>query len=142
MMTGQTSNFEADSDYCYEYYPVKIVDLAVKLLIRELLPALNPETTPDMDWRDSSEAVDDLEDVYDVDVGTDEFEDDEFVEEIKKTDRELLAILNKIYPDIDLDYMMNLIQEKAGSITAIQGALESAISANNVWQLYFQPFLG
>ena len=95
-------NMEMDYDYNYKYFPLKIVDLAVK----EIVSSMASLHTVDS----SSDPEEELEDFPEV-----------------ATTKDILIPLSRIYPDIDLSYLKTIIEKFSGQTENIQEYLEANI---------------
>ena len=157
----QTSIVDADEDYSFVYYPVKIVDVSVQNLILGLpsssgtvssrnnnnsqrKEANNNSERRELNDHDESDILplgpgDPISSDNDSDgrepnhIGGIQSLDDLFDSHEQERDREnkkLLKKFNKMYPDIDLDYMLDIINENDGNVSAAQDSLESKIGSN------------
>ena len=96
--------------YSYEYFPVIVVDLAVKSIVEELIDNNNdhdvedPETIVDLFEDNDSEAA---------------------VSSSTTTVRELLRSLSLLYPDVDLSYLKQVIEKHDGAAEDVQQFLEN-----------------
>lgn len=98
-------NMEMDYDYNYKYFPLKIVDLAIKEIVSRMAVSSSVHTVDS-----SSDPEEELEDLPEV-----------------ATTKDILIPLSRIYPDIDLSYLKTIIEKFSGHTENIQEYLEANI---------------
>ena len=95
--------------YSYEYFPVIVVDLAVKSIVEELIDNNNHE-------------VEDQETIVDL---VEENDREATFSSSTTTVRELLRSLSLLYPDVDMSYLNQVIEKHDGVAENVQQFLEN-----------------
>ena len=92
--------------YSYEYFPVIVVDLAVKSIVEELIDNNN------------NHEVEDQETIVDLVEENDS-------EAVISSVRELLRSLSLLYPDVDMSYLNQVIEKHDGVAENVQQFLDN-----------------
>ena len=96
--------------YRYEYFPVIVVDLAVKSIVEELIDNNN------------NHEVEDQETIVDL---VEENDREATFSSSTTTVRELLRSLSLLYPDVDMSYLNQVIEKHDGVAENVQQFLEN-----------------